>query len=188
MNPGAPDNMNSDLPSGEFIYEDNKTMLLFVVLAIVIAFCADAIFDFIWKGKPGPLNLDVPSWVKYMSVLLAIVIHELIHGLFFAIYAENGFKAVSFGFSRTMFSPYCHCKDPVRVKHYRRAGIAPTLILGIIPLAFALATGVNWIKTFGILLTIGGLGDVLVWVKMFRFNGNLMVRDHPEKMGFIIDK
>jgi hypothetical protein len=188
MNDDVSNNIDSDLPSGEYTYEDNKTMLVFVVLAIVFAFCADALFDFVWKGKPGLLNLDVPLWVKYMSVLLAIVMHELIHGLFFALYAENGFRAVSIGFSRTMFSPYCHCKDPVMVKHYRRAGIAPTLILGIIPLAFALIIGVNWIKTLGILLTIGGLGDVLVWVKMFRFKGSLMVRDHPEKMGFIIDK
>src|SRR5512145_3395011 len=160
MNHEKSNRISSDVPSGEFTYEDNKTMLVFIVLAVVFAFCADALFDFIWNGKSGLLNLDVPSWVKYMSVLLAIIMHELIHGLFFALYAENGFRAVSFGFSHTMFSPYCHCKDPVRVKHYRRAGIAPTLILGIMPLAFALITGVNWIKTLGILLTIGGLGDV----------------------------
>ncbi|MBN1143616.1 MAG: DUF3267 domain-containing protein [Bacteroidales bacterium] len=188
MNEHVPNHINSDLPSGEFVFEDNKTMLFIVVVAIVFAICAELLFDTIWKGRPALLHMEVPSWVKYTSVLLAIVMHELIHGLFFALHAENGFKAVSFGFSRTMFSPYCHCKDPVRVKHYRRAGIAPTLILGIIPLAFALITGVNWIKTLGILLTIGGLGDVLVWLKMFRFNNNLMVRDHPEKMGFIIDK
>lgn len=180
--------IDSNHPSGEFTFEDNKTMALFVIVAIVFALVADVLFDLIWKDKPAMVNLEVPSWVKFLSVMLAIVMHELIHGLFFALYAENGSRAVSFGFSRTMFSPYCHCKDPVRVKHYRRAGIAPTLILGIIPLTFALITGVNWIKTLGILLTIGGLGDVLVWFKILRFNGNLMVRDHPEKMGFIIDK
>lgn len=179
---------DGNLSSDEFTFEDNKTMALFVIVAIVFALCADMLFDLIWKGKPVLLNLEVPSWVKYVSVLLAIFLHEMIHGLFFGFYAKNGFRAVRFGFSRTMFSPYCHCKDPVSVKHYRRAGIAPTLILGIMPLTFALITGVNWIKTLGILLTIGGLGDVLVWIKMFRFNGNLMVRDHPEKMGFIIDK
>lgn len=178
----------SNPSSNEYIFEDNKTMFLFVVVAIVFALCADLLFDSIWRGRPALLDLEVPSLVKYASVLMAIVMHELIHGLVFALYAESGFRAVSFGFSRTMFSPYCHCKEPVRVKHYRRAGIAPTLILGIIPLVFALFTGVNWIKTFGILLTIGGFGDVLVWLKMFRFNSNLMVRDHPEKMGFIIDK
>ncbi len=181
-------NTDGNLPSGEFTFEDNKIMVLFVIEAIVFALCADVLFDLIWKGKQALLSLEVSSWVKYISVLLAIVLHELIHGLFFGFYAKNGFRAVRFGFSRTMFSPYCHCKDPLRVKHYRRAGIAPTLILGILPLTFALITGVNWIKTFGILLTIGGLGDVLVWMKMFRFNGNLMVRDHPDKMGFIIDK
>jgi hypothetical protein len=126
--------------------------------------------------------------MKYAAVLLGVVLHELIHGLVFALYAPNGFKAVKFGANLRMGAVYCHCKDPVRVKHYMRAGISPLIILGILPLAFALATGVHWLNIFGLLLTIGGFGDLLIWFKLLKFDRNLMIRDHPEKLGFIIEQ
>ena len=83
MNYNVTNDIDDKLPSGEYTFEDNKTMVLFVIVAIVFALCADVLFDLIWKGKQALLNLEVSSWVKYMSVLLAIVLHELIHGLFF---------------------------------------------------------------------------------------------------------
>jgi hypothetical protein len=37
-----------------------------------------------------------------------------------------------------------------------------------------------------LLLTIGGFGDLLVYIKLLKINKNLFVLDHPDKMGFII--
>ena len=158
-------------------------------MAMIIPFYigGDLLFDAIWKDKSPALNLNVPTWVKYVSLFAAIFVHELIHGLVFALYAPNSFRSVRFGFSKSMGSPYCHCSDPIKVKQYRRAGIAPFIILGLIPLVFAMFTGVNWIKIFGLLLCIGGFGDLLVWIKLLKYDRNLLVRDHPSRMGFIID-
>jgi len=173
-------------PSREITFEESKLIVLLLALIIPFYIGGDLLFKSIWEGKSGLLQVNVPTWIKFATVLVAIVVHELIHGLIFAWYAKNGFKAVKFGFSKTMGALYCHCKDPLKMKHYRRAGIAPLIILGIIPLAFAMITGVNWIKTFGLLLTIGGFGDLLLWFKLLKFDRNLMIRDHPEKLGFII--
>lgn len=159
-----------------------------LMAAIVVFFLGGRyLFNVIWDDRESLMQLDVPMWLKFTLVLLAIVVHELIHGLVFALYAPHGFKSISFGFSKTMGSPYCHCSDAIKVKHYRRAGIAPFIILGLIPLLFGLITGVKWITTFGLLLSAGGFGDLFVWIYLFRFGSNVMVRDHPEKMGFIIE-
>jgi hypothetical protein len=171
----------------EITFEGNRIMIFFVAATILLFYSGDKLFDLIWEGEERLLEVNVPMWTKYAAVLVGIVLHELIHGLIFGLHAKNGFRSVKFGFSKTMGSPYCHCKDALKAKYYRRAGIAPTIILGILPLFFAMITGVNWIKTFGILFIVGGLGDILLWVKLLKFDSNLMVRDHPEKMGFILE-
>jgi hypothetical protein len=171
----------------EITFEGTRLTVILIAMMIPFYIGGDKLFDLLWKGEPRLLQVNVPAWTKYTAVVAAIFVHELIHGLIFALYAKNGFKAIKFGFSKTMASPYCHCKDPLKVKHYRRAGIAPFIILGLIPLAFAMFTGVNWIKTFGLLFSIGGFGDLLIWIKLMKFDSNLMIRDHPEKMGFIIE-
>ncbi len=172
----------------EVTFEGSRMMLVMVVMIIPFYLLGNFLFNTIWKGEAGLISLDIPTWAKYAAVIAAIFIHELIHGIIFAIYAPGGFRAVRFGFSKAMGSPYCHCKEPILVKHYRRAGIAPLIILGVIPLALAMFTGVSWLKTFGLLLCIGGFGDLLVWIRLLKFDGHLMVRDHPKSMGFIIDQ
>ena len=171
----------------EVTFEESKLMLILVLMIIPFYVGGDLLFDVIWKNKAPVVTVDIPTWVKYTIFILAIFVHELIHGAVFAYYAPRGFRSVRFGFSKSMGSPYCHCTDPIKVKYYRRAGIAPFLILGMIPLIFAFFTGVNWIKIFGLLYCIGGFGDLLVWIKLLDFNSNQVVRDHPQRMGFIIE-
>jgi len=172
----------------EITFDGTKLTVILIALIIPFYIGGNLLFNFIWKGEPGPLLLNVPTWSKYAAVVVAIVLHEVIHGLIFALYAKSGFRAIKFGFSKTMGALYCHCKDPLKVKHYRRAGIAPLIVLGLIPLTFAMIAGVNWIKTFGLLLSIGGFGDLLIWIKLLKFDSNLVIRDHPEKLGFIIEQ
>lgn len=172
--------------SKEVTFEESRLLLVMMVMIIPFYLAGDLVFSLIWRNREPVVDLEMARWMKFLIIIAAVFVHELIHGLVFAFYAPNGFRSVKFGFSKTMGSPYCHCTDAIKVRHYRRAGIAPFILLGVIPLAFAMFTGVNWIKIFGLLLCIGGFGDVLVWLKLLKYNGNLLVRDHPEKMGFIL--
>jgi hypothetical protein len=164
--------------------------LSFILIAMIIPFyiLGDRLFQVIWENRAPLIILSFPWWVKATSILLAVMLHELIHGAVFAMSAPRGFKSVTFGVSLSLGALYCHCRDPLKVKQYRRAGIAPLVILGLLPLIFGLSTGVTWIKTFGLLLTIGGFGDLLIFIKLLKFDKNLVIRDHPEKLGFIIEE
>ena len=184
---------NSDIPERnetplrEITFDAQKLSIILIALIIPFFIGGEKLFDMIWEGKPRLLEMNIPTWMKYGAVLVAIALHELIHGMIFARYAARGIRAVSFGISLKMGAVYCHCKDPVKVKHYRRAGIAPMIILGLIPLVFALATGVHWINTFGLLMTVAGFGDLMVWIKLLKFDKEMVIRDHPEQLGFIIE-
>jgi hypothetical protein len=164
--------------------------LTFTLLAMIIPFyiIGDRLFHFIWVHRTPVISLGIPMWIKAVSIVAAIVVHELIHGIIFALYAPKGFRSVTFGFNAKIGAFYCHCKEPIRVKHYRRAGIAPLIILGLVPLILGFITGVSWFKTFGLLLTIGGFGDLLIFFKLMKIDRNLLILDHPDKLGFIIIK
>ena len=163
--------------------------LTYTLLAMIIPFyvIGDRLFHFIWVHHTPVISVVIPMWIKVIAILLAILVHELIHGIIFALYAPHGFRSVTFGFNAKIGAFYCHCKEPIRVKHYRRAGIAPLIILGLIPLAIGFITGVSWFKTFGLLFTIGGFGDLIVYLKLIKLEKNRLILDHPDKLGFILD-
>ncbi len=171
----------------EVIFDGRRLTFIMLAMMIPFYFFGEWLFHFIWAHRTPVISIGIPFWVKAVSIIVAVIIHELIHGIVFAIYAPNGFKSVSFGFNPSLAAFYCHCNQPLKVKHYRRAGIAPLIILGLIPLVFAFITGVVWFKTFGLLLTIGGFGDLLVYFKLIKLDKDRLILDHPEKMGFILD-
>jgi len=171
----------------EVTFEEPRLMMVLMLMIVPFYLGGDLLFDLIWKNRAPWIDLNIPTCMKYLAVVVAIFVHELIHGAFFAWHAPNGFRSVKFGFSKNLGSPYCHCTDAIKIKHYMQAGIAPFVILGLIPYLIALATGTNWLKVFGLLLSIGGFGDLLVWVKLLKYDKNLLVRDHPSKMGFILE-
>lgn len=182
------DDMENDEPQQrEVTFDGGRLTVILIAIIIPFYFLGDKVFHFLWENRIPRFGFTFPMWSKVVSVVLAVAMHELIHGLFFALYAPGGFKSVTFGVSRTMGAIYCHCSDPVKVKHYRRAGIAPLIILGLIPYFLALYTGNTWFKTFGLLLSIGGFGDLLIWIKLLKLDANLIIRDHPEKLGFMIE-
>ena len=88
-------------------------------------------FYFIWKDKyhfeefswsnlsVGPL----PALIFFVLVILGIIAHELIHGITWAIFTKNGFKSIKFGIMLKMLTPYCHCKEPLKVNQYALGGI-----------------------------------------------------------------
>jgi hypothetical protein len=171
----------------EITFDGARLSLILIAMIIPFYLAGDRLFHMIWENRDPLVQLDFSWWVRLISILLAVILHEAIHGALFALFAERGFRSVTFGISMSLGAIYCHCLDPLRVKHYRWAGIAPLLLLGILPYSAGLITGVTWFKTFGLLLTIGGFGDLLIFFKLLKFDRNLIIRDHPDKLGFIIE-
>ena len=49
------------------------------------------------------------SVIFLITLLVLIVVHELIHGAFWAIFAKNHLKSIEFGFMAQYLTPYCCC-------------------------------------------------------------------------------
>jgi hypothetical protein len=119
-------------------------------------------------------------------LILGIIAHELIHGFFWAMYAKNGFKSIKFGILLKMLTPYCHCKEALKIKHYIIGAIMPAIILGIIPSIIAICTGKIGLLIFGIFFTMAASGDFLVIKLLLKENKENWVQDHPSEAGCYI--
>lgn len=132
--------------------------------------------------KNGIGNVFYVSFV----VILGIVIHELIHGLTWSLFAKNGFKSMKFGVLWKMLTPYCHCKEPLKVKHYIWGAIAPAIILGFIPAIISIFIGNMGLLIFGMFFTFAATGDFMIINLLKTENGDDFVQDHPSEAGCFI--
>jgi len=124
----------------------------------------------------------------YLLVIIlgGSILHELIHGLTWSFFLKRGFKAIKFGFMWKAIAPYCHCKDPIKVRYYRLGIIMPLLVLGIVPLILAIISGSGYLVIFGGFFTLGAGGDIFAMIMLRNFDGDIWVNDHPKKMGFYV--
>jgi hypothetical protein len=117
---------------------------------------------------------------------IGIVTHELIHGIFWAIFAKDGFRSIKFGILKQYLTPYCHCKEPLKVKHYITGAIMPAILLGFLPLILSLVYGsLGWLF-FGIFFTAAAGGDFLMIKLLNKEPKNAWVQDHSSEPGYYI--
>ena len=116
--------------------------------------------------------------------VFGIIIHELLHGITWSLFAKKRFKSIKFGING--LTPYCHCKEPLKVKHYRLGGAMPLLVMGIIPALTGIVIGNGLLLSLGIFFSWTAGGDIIALYMLRKFNKNQLVSDHPEKMGFYV--
>ena len=85
-----------------------------------------------------------------------------------------------------MLTPYCHCKENLKVNQYILGAIMPAIILGVIPALLAILFGSIGLLAFGIFFTIAAMGDFLIIFLLRKENRNTLVLDHPTEPGCFI--
>ncbi|MGP1468782.1 MAG: DUF3267 domain-containing protein [Hoylesella shahii] len=131
----------------------------------------------------NPLGAAVLVFVILVS---GIVAHELIHGITWACFAKHGFRSIRFGVIWAMLTPYCHCKEPLIIRHYRLGALTPLIILGILPLLLAYPLRSVPLLLWGIIFITSAAGDILIVWKLRKEPASLLVQDHPKEAGCII--
>lgn len=160
--------------------------LVALILILPVSLIYTVPFYLMW-GK------NIFTTLKYIDLLAGlllipagIVIHELSHGLVWSLFAEGGFRSVRFGIKWEYLTPYCHCIKPLKVWQYIAGGIAPLVIMGILPGIFAIIYGNAFLMFFAMFFTWAAGGDIQsVWM-LRNFKSNQWVKDHPEYLGFIV--
>ena len=149
-------------------------------------------YYFIWKRDLNVLQLldqltPLGAGLRLLLILIimisGIVMHELIHGFTWSFFTLKGFRSMKFGVLWEMLTPYCHCEEPLKKKHYVSGAITPGIILGLLPCVLALITGSMAMLIFGIFFTISAAGDILIIWSIRKEKWDVYVLDHPSEAG-----
>ena len=176
-------------------YEE-KDLTISVLRANVMAFVLGLpiiillLILFIYKNQSGLYTFSFYGPVVFLVVFaVLVVVHELIHGLFWAIYAKHHLKSIEFGFIVSSLTPYCCCKEMLTKSQYIIGGIMPTVILGIIPAIISIFTGSIFWFAMGELMILSGGGDMTILLKLLRYKSNkkeILYMDHPYECGLVV--
>ena len=184
------DKIVSDMTGKGYEYKDLSFPMWYVyVVGIMIscALCAAFFVPFYLMNRP--LRLDDNIFFLTVTIgLVLVVVHELIHGITWAIYAKDGFKSIGFGFSLKSFCPYCTCTEPLKKSAYIVGAMMPTVILGFVPCVVSLFTGNVLLIFLGMYMILGGAGDIIISIKLIRHKRDdkeIIYFDHPYKIGLV---
>ena len=138
-------------------------------------------------------NLDCLSWgflvVLLMLVLCLSILHELIHGITWSIFAKNHFHSIDFGFIWSSFSPYCTCSEPLKKWQYLLGTAMPTLVLGGGAAVVSVMTNQLLLFILAEYMILSGGGDFLIILKSMLYHTDKqesLYCDHPYECGFVV--
>jgi hypothetical protein len=150
---------------------------IFLFVVYYLLWGQDDLFD---RFKMFFMNLGFFLFV-YIN---GIILHELLHGIVFSIYAKKGYKSVKFGVLWEFLTPYCHCKEPLKIREYIIAALAPTVVLGLVPSIISLFIGNIELLLFGILFFAAGAGDLMLVSSILREKESTLIYDLPDEIGY----
>ena len=166
-----------------------KANLIAIIYLVVFTFIFAIPYYFLWGfnfSLKNVGNVILLAFLPFVVLILGIILHELIHGLFFSLYASRGFKSVKFGILWKMLTPYCHCKEPLQIKNYVVALLGPFILMGIIPGLISLAIGNIPLLLFGIFFSSAAAGDLMIYSLIKKEDPQDYVQDHPSEAGYYI--
>lgn len=164
------------------------SMLIMLVAAVVFY----GIYFLVWGfGDADAVDAAIRSLpisgLKFLgAMVVGIVVHELIHGITWACFAKQGFKSIRFGVMWKYLTPYCHCSESLKVRHYAIGGLMPLVVLGIVPAIIAIPLKSLFWLTFGVIFIAAAAGDIMVCWRIRKENPENMILDHPTEAGYLV--
>lgn len=122
----------------------------------------------------------------FLILILGIILHELIHGIVFALFNKEGFKSIKFGILKEMLTPYCHCSEPLKRNQYLLALVMPAIILGFVPAIISFCIGSISLLFYGYIFTIAAIGDFMIFQLLIKEQKDCYVLDNPTEAGFFV--
>lgn len=172
-------NMIIDIQQANF--QGPLSMLPFMVLAFGVYYYVNGL-------DIDGISIGIVA-AAYLLILVLIVLHELIHGITWGIFAKDHFHSIDFGFIRSSFTPYCTCSEPLKKWQYLFGVAMPTLILGFATAIAAVITDQLLLLFLAEIMLLSGGGDFLIILKILLYRTDKkesVYCDHPYECGFVV--
>ena len=127
--------------------------------------------------------------IFFGAYLVLIVVHELIHGVSWALFTEHHWKDIAFGFMKQYMTPYCSCRVPLSKGQYIFGALMPLILLGIVPMLVGILIGSWLITLLGIVMADAAAGDILIVWNLLKYRSEakeIVYMDHPTQAGGVV--
>ena len=133
-------------------------------------------------------NFSKHLLIFYVVFIILVVVHELIHGITWSIFAKKHFKSIDFGIIWKMLTPYCTCNEALKKNQYLLGCLMPCIVLGIIPCVISFFNHNIWFLYMGVIMIITAGGDLMIAKSIITnsFNDNALFIDHPSDPGLVV--
>lgn len=175
-----------------YTYETNRALIISSVLAVVLFLLFVAGYIQLWGWEKVGEVLITTTLSRFLTtiafavlLLVGFVAHEVIHAVCYRL-AGVPANRIRFGLLPKNMTPYVICLEAVPVWSYRIAIAAPTVLLGLLPLAVGITGGSFYWMLWGAVHSVGGCGDALILWKIRKLSGSELVVDHPDKLGCVV--
>jgi hypothetical protein len=127
--------------------------------------------------------------IFFGAYLVLVVVHELIHGVSWSLFAEHHWKDIAFGFMKQYMTPYCSCRVPLSKGQYIFGALMPLILLGIVPMLVGILIGSWLITLLGIVMADAAAGDILIVWNLLKYRSEakeIVYMDHPTQAGGVV--
>lgn len=140
----------------------------------------------LWGLPDPPFPTSVGGILLFcLAFAVGVLLHEGLHGLGH-VWGDASWNDVRFGMHWKALTPFAQCTVPTRARDYRIALALPGLVLGVVPLALGVSTGI-WLVTFyGFLMLVAAAGDLLILWVLRGVPPRAWVQDHPRQVGCLV--
>lgn len=162
------------------------------IMAFIIMLPFMAVFAWLYYtvNSTGEIVISSKLSILLLPIFLClIVLHELIHGITWGIFAEKHFHSIEFGVIWSALTPYCTCSEPMKRWQYILGGAMPTLVLGGGVGVVAVVTGQLMLLLLSELMILSGGGDFLIILKILLYRSGekeTVYYDHPYECGVVV--
>lgn len=97
-----------------------------------------------------------------VCLVVLIVVHELIHGICWSVFAPCHFKDIEFCILRPSMTPYCTCLVSLKKGQHIFGTVMPLIVLGILPMIAGIALGNASVLLMGVIMSASAAGHILI--------------------------
>lgn len=151
-------------------------ILLFIVMIVVVY-----LVGYSFSGIT-----DYNSLVLFILLFVWLMIHEVFHGIGFALFKEVKKRNIVFGMALEKGVFYCMCKQKISKKVIFTSLLFPVTIIGIITMILGIVIDNGMLVYLSMFNIVGSIGDIVMSIYFSKCPSDVSYLDLDDCTGFTV--
>lgn len=174
--------MSKEKKVNYYTYKLNMTTLN--ILAIILFIPVGGLVYLIERNDNYTITL--PMTILFILMFLWLIVHEILHGIGFALFKEVNLKNITFGMFLEKGVFYCMCKQNIGKKVILTSLLFPVTIIGVITLIIGMIINNYELVFLSILNIVSSIGDIVMTIYFLKCPKDIIYLDLDDCTSFTV--